>query len=83
MRQTVTWGTAKELQKLRVAVAAKTGTAQTGRTSKYHALVTVFAPFENPEIVLAIIVEKAGEGSEVAVPLARDILEAYFTVQTR
>ena len=78
MRATVQYGTAKLLQQLPVTAAAKTGTAQTGRTTQHHALVTVFAPYENPEIVLAIIIEKSGEGSDVAVPLARDILQEYF-----
>jgi penicillin-binding protein 2 len=78
MRQTVLAGTARILGTLPVSSAAKTGTAQTGKSSQYHALVTVWAPFDDPQIVLAIIVEKAGEGNEVAVPLARDILEEYF-----
>lgn len=78
MRGTVTYGTAKLLQQLPVAAAAKTGTAETGKRSAPHSLVTAFAPYENPEIVLAVIVEKAGEGSEVAVPLAREILAEYF-----
>ncbi|MDO8558532.1 MAG: penicillin-binding protein 2 [bacterium] len=78
MRETVTYGTARLLQQLPVSVAAKTGTAQTGKISRPHSLVTVFAPYKDPEIVLAIVVEKAGEGGEVAVPLARDILMEYF-----
>ncbi|MDP3963579.1 MAG: penicillin-binding protein 2 [bacterium] len=79
MRQTVTNGTARLLGELPVAAAAKTGTAQTGKlTDPFNALVTVFAPYENPEIALAIVVEKAGEGNEVAVPIARDILMEYF-----
>ncbi len=81
MRDTVRYGTAKALQQLPVETAAKTGTAQTGKTSKTHSLVTVFAPYDAPEIVLAVIVEKAGEGGEVAVPLARDILMEYFKPQ--
>lgn len=79
MRQAVTWGTAKELSLLPVTAAAKTGTAQTGKYSPPHSLVTVFAPYQDPEIVLAIIVEKAGESTKVAVPLAREVLSWYFS----
>ncbi len=78
MRQTVTAGTARSLQAVPVAVAAKTGTAQAG-SGLPHALVTVFAPAENPEIAAVVMVEHAGEGSTVAVPIMRDILQWYFS----
>lgn len=79
MRQTVTAGTARLLQDAPVLVAAKTGTAQSAPGKLPHAWVTVFAPDENPEIVLVVMVEHAGEGSTVAVPITRDILNWYFT----
>lgn len=78
MRQAVTRGTAGRLLGLPVAVAAKTGTAQAG-SGLPHAWVTGFVPFENPEIAFAVMVEHAGEGSTVAVPITRDILEWYFS----
>ena len=43
-----------------------------------HALFTGFAPIENPEIAIAIIVENAGSGSSEAAPLARQVLDVYF-----
>ncbi|HEY5601124.1 MAG TPA: penicillin-binding transpeptidase domain-containing protein, partial [Patescibacteria group bacterium] len=43
-----------------------------------HAWFTVYAPFDDPQIVLTILVEKAGEGSSVAGPVAREILDWYF-----
>lgn len=78
MRRAVTFGTAGKLSNLPVAVAAKTGTAQAG-SGKPHAWVTGFAPYENPEIAFAVMVEHAGEGTTETMPIARDILEWYFT----
>ncbi len=78
MRGTVTYGTAKLLGSVGVPVAAKTGTAQAG-SGLPHAWVTAAAPAENPELVIVVMVEHAGEGSTVAVPIMRDILQWYFS----
>ncbi|MCK5813362.1 MAG: penicillin-binding protein 2, partial [Cocleimonas sp.] len=43
-----------------------------------HSLFVAFAPADNPEIALAVIVENAGGGSKVAAPLSRKLLDAYF-----
>jgi len=43
-----------------------------------HALFVCYAPRENPEIAIAIIVENAGHGGSAAAPVARKILDAYF-----
>ena len=59
-------------------VACKTGTAETIEMGKTHAWFTVFAPSDDPEIMLTVLVEKGGEGSSVAAPIAREILEFYF-----
>lgn len=77
MRQTVTAGTARRLNEVPVAIAAKTGTAQAG-SGKPHAWVTAFGPFEDPELAVVVMVEHAGEGATVAVPVMRDILSWYF-----
>ena len=79
MRQTVTSGSAKILQTLPVAVAGKTGTAQWSTTKNAHAWFTGFAPYEQPEIVLTILIEEGGEGSQVAVPIAYDFFNWYFS----
>lgn len=64
---------------LNVQAAGKTGTAQTsdpqGRT---HAWFVVFAPLEEPEIVVTVLAELAGGAGAEASPLARDLLQAYF-----
>ncbi len=71
-------------------VAGKTGTAEfydprIPRDKKgnlpTHAWFTAFAPYEDPEIALVVFVYNGGEGSEVAAPIARDILRAYFTAR--
>jgi len=59
-------------------VACKTGTAETNEDDKTHAWFTVFAPIDNPEIHLTVMVEKSGEGSKVAGPIARKIMIEYF-----
>ncbi len=58
--------------------ACKTGTAETLDEDKTHAWFTVYAPLENPEIVVTVLVENGGEGSEVAAPIAREIFDWWF-----
>lgn len=66
-----------------IKVACKTGTAEFGQTDAYdlkkaHAWFTAFAPADNPEIVVTALVEAGGEGSTVAAPIAKQILEEWF-----
>ncbi len=79
MRQTVTEGSARSLNTLPVAVAGKTGTAQFGAENKTHAWFISFAPYENPEIAMVVLMEGGGEGSSSAVPVTKEVLEWYFT----
>jgi len=58
-------------------MAGKTGTAQDGLIREPHAWFVMFAPYENPEIAIAVVVENAGHGGEVAAPLAKDLLKVY------
>ncbi len=58
-------------------VACKTGTAEVGEGDDTHAWFTVFAPWDKPEIVVTVLVEKGGEGSKVAGPVARKIMDAW------
>lgn len=80
MRQTVTSpsGSTYVFNNLPVACAAKTGTAQTGKPGFNHAWVSVFAPYENPEIVLTIVVENAPEDQVATLPVAKEVLRWYF-----
>ena len=78
MKGTVEYGSATILNNLPVTAGAKTGTAEIGKKDYYHSWMTVFAPYEDPEIVLTLIVEDAF-GMHVAVaPTARDVLNWYF-----
>lgn len=78
MRQAVTAGSAQALQSLSVSSAAKTGTAQAPEEGKLHSWLVAFAPYENPEIVLAVIIEEGGESTAAALPAAKTILDWYF-----
>lgn len=80
MKETNVTGSGRSLATLPVSSAGKTGTAQFGpNNSKKHAWYTTFAPYDNPEIAMVILVEGAGDGSEFAVPVAKDTLQWYFT----
>jgi cell division protein FtsI/penicillin-binding protein 2 len=68
------------MNSLPVTSAGKTGTAQWHPTKDTHAWYTGFAPYEDPELVITVLVEEGGEGSTVAVPIAYDILNWYFSV---
>lgn len=80
MRGTTTYGTAASFNSLPFTSAGKTGTAQFGPgNSRTHSWMTVFAPFESPEIVLVVLVEGGGDSGTSAVPINREVLRWYFT----
>ena len=79
MRKTVTDGTAQPLKTMSVAVAAKTGTAQFGSEGKTHGWFIAFAPYDNPEIAVAILAEGGGEGYSTGVPVTKDVFDWYFS----
>jgi len=75
-----------------VKVAGKTGTSQVVKLGedrkkavayqyKDHGLFVAFAPYEKPEIAVAVVVEHGGGGGAVAAPVARRILRSYFDFQ--
>jgi penicillin-binding protein 2 len=78
MRQAVTKGSCARLYDLPVKAAGKTGTAQWANDKTPHSWFTGFAPYEDPEIVLTILVEKGGDSEKVSVPAAKEILQWYF-----
>ncbi len=64
----------------RVIVACKTGTAEHGGSNpEPHAWITLFAPAYNPQIVVTVLAESSGEGSNIVAPIAKKILESWFT----
>lgn len=90
-------GTARHIgEKMPFNVAGKTGTAQVfgiAQDEKYdaetlakklhdHALFIAFAPADNPEFAVAVVVENGGSGSKVAAPIAQKMIEHYFALPT-
>lgn len=63
-----------------IPVAAKTGTAQLGENQVNNAIFICYAPYDDPQIAVAVVVEHGVAGSAVA-SIARDVLDAYFTVK--
>jgi penicillin-binding protein 2 len=85
-------GTGWRARMKQITVAGKTGTAQVVRLKKGpkseedeeipykhrdHAWFVGYAPYENPEIAVAVIVEHGGHGGSAAAPIVRQIIEAY------
>ena len=79
MRQTVVSGSGRYLNSLPVSAAGKTGTAQWSSKKANHAWFIGFAPYENPELAITVLVEEGVEGSTIAVPIAYDIFNWYFS----
>jgi penicillin-binding protein 2 len=77
MREVVDGGTGWLAGVYGIEVAGKTGTAQNPH-GEDHAWFIGFAPYENPVVAIAVIVENGGGGGAVAAPLANLILEKYF-----
>ncbi|MCK9363716.1 MAG: penicillin-binding protein 2 [Syntrophales bacterium] len=88
-------GTGYLLKRAQQDVCGKTGTAQviglpqnakekkmTAETND-HALFVCFAPCENPEIVIAVILENAGHGGATAAPVAKKMLDVYFSQKNK
>ncbi len=84
-------GTAYKTNLKGVAIAGKTGTAEIGDPidaaghRRAHAWFTAFAPYDNPDIAVTVLIEAGDsslEGSTFAVPVARQIFEAYFHLES-
>jgi penicillin-binding protein 2 len=71
------YGTATWIRMKDIKIAGKTGTAQNPH-GKDHALFVCFAPYEKPEIAIAVVVENVGFGSTYAAPIAKKLIEAYL-----
>ena len=59
---------------------AKTGSAQVSSNTQSHAVFVCFAPYEKPEVAMAIVVEHGGSGGELAA-IASDVLSYYFSAR--
>ncbi len=78
------YGTARRLNGESYTIAGKTGSAEYGLypgadgAMRSHAWFTGFAPADNPEIAVTVIIESAGTGGDYAVPMARQVFTQYF-----
>ncbi|AEE91681.1 Penicillin-binding protein 2 [Tepidanaerobacter acetatoxydans Re1] len=61
-----------------ISVAGKTGTAEWDVSKDPHGWFVAFAPYEDPEIAVAVFIEQAGSGGTTGGPVARAIFEEYF-----
>jgi peptidoglycan glycosyltransferase len=61
-----------------VTTAGKSGTAELGGSGEPHSWFIGFAPAEAPRVVIAVLVEQAGRGGEVAAPIAGDLMAQYL-----
>ncbi len=79
MEAVVQQGTGSRLKGADYTAAGKTGSAEYNDTKgDSHAWFTGFAPVEEPQVCVTIIVEGAGSGGDYAVPIARRLFDAYF-----
>jgi penicillin-binding protein A len=80
MQAVVTGGTGISAQIPGVAVAGKTGTAETGVGNIYTPWFIAFAPAEHPQVAVAVVVENqpGGFGGTVSAPIAKDVMEALL-----
>ncbi|MDR3309852.1 MAG: hypothetical protein LBS90_00690 [Oscillospiraceae bacterium] len=78
MRLVVTSGTAKNaFAGFPIKVAAKTGTTQSSTSDIDNGVFICYAPSDNPEIAIAVVVEKGGSGASI-VNVAKTVLTKYF-----
>ncbi len=77
MREVVLSGTARDFASYPVPIAAKTGTAQNSGSD--HTTFICFAPYEKPEIAIAVVVAHGKLGT-VSKNVARDLMDAYFQI---
>ena len=83
LRRVVSEGTGRAARLPGIEVAGKTGTAQSVAHSdsargQDHAWFASFAPVDDPEVVVVVLVERGGKGGQVAAPIAREIYRAIF-----
>jgi penicillin-binding protein 2 len=83
------WPKTNPPEETQITIGGKTGTAELGQADenglydRQHAWFTCYAPFEDPEIAVTVIVEDGGEGSAYAVPVADRVLRAFFELTGR
>ncbi|MBI4272242.1 penicillin-binding protein 2 [Candidatus Uhrbacteria bacterium] len=75
LRQGVISGSSKRLSLLPISAAGKTGTAQWHTDRAPHAWFTGWAPFDDPQVAITVLIEEGEEGSRSAVMVAYELLK--------
>ncbi len=78
LEKVVTDGTGSALQTEAYTVAGKTGSAEFDKGKETHAWFVGYAPAENPQIAVCVLVEEGGSGGKTAAPIARKMFDAYL-----
>lgn len=78
MKEVVETGTATRLSNQSYTAAGKTGSAEYNSERDSHAWFTGFAPADDPQVCVTVLIEGAGSGGDYAVPIARRVFDAYF-----
>ncbi|HYO29244.1 MAG TPA: penicillin-binding transpeptidase domain-containing protein, partial [Thermomicrobiales bacterium] len=87
--QSSRWALTNPAGEAEILIGGKTGTAEIGQADenglydRQHAWFSCFAPFDEPEIAVAVLVEDGGEGSAYAVPVADRVVRAWFEISGR
>ncbi len=79
MKNVVDFGTASALSGRSYSAAGKTGSAEFDENGSSHSWFIGYSNVDDPDLVVSIIVENGGTGSEAAVPIAGQIFDAYYT----
>ncbi len=77
-------GSARSIRMNNLVIAGKTGTAEFGRKEdrKRHAWMVAFAPYDDPHVALAVLVDEGTSGGTTAAPVMQAMLQAIFTPDT-
>lgn len=71
-------GTGRQARVPGLRWGGKTGSAENRRNAETHSWFVAFAPLEQPKIAIAVLVENAGHGGDVAAPLAAEVVRRYL-----
>ena len=82
MHRVMVWGTGRHFAIDSLHMAGKTGTVQNVH-GRDHAIFIGFAPWEDPQIAVAVVVENAGFGATWACPIASMVIEQYLTGEVK
>jgi len=78
LRSVVTSGTGRVANMPGLEICGKTGSAENNLSRETHSWFVCFAPKDDPKIAMAVMVENAGHGSEVAAPIAGQVVKFYL-----